>query len=314
METEEVTKIPIRFKPNIHGLPEPLYLALTNDTYVKVGDYSVSELIGPPQPGQLMRRHRTELEFDPYDRLKSLLGTGVHNAIFAHTNEDTHVAENRFKAEINGLTITGQPDVFSIDDNILYDYKTTSTWISALGKKAEWDAQLNIYAWMLRREGFNVKKLVIVAIYTDWSKTKQALAILKRSHYPDNPVELFEVQMWEDFEVEYYLEQRIAVHESAKGLNDNQLPECTKEDRWRKDTWAITTEGAARATKVFDSIEAARKALPEYLAKGKNYYIEEREGQATRCLFYCDAAPFCHQLRKEAVGKELDPAYYGDTG
>ena len=304
----------LKFKPNKYELPQPLYSALTSDTYIKVGDYSVSELIGPPQPARLLERHRHKLEFDPFDKIKSLLGTGVHNAIQSHTNTETHLAENRFRAVINGKIVTGQPDVFSIDDRILYDYKTTSTWISAIGNKREWEEQLNCYAWMLRQEDYVVDKLVIVAIYTDWSKTKQALAVLKKSHYPTYPVELFEIPMWEDFQVEHFLETRIALHEAAKEKEDAQLPECTKEDRWRKDTWAITTEGASRATKVFDSLYAAMEALPVYQAKGKDYYIEEREGQATRCQFYCDAAPFCHQLRKEAVGKELDPAYYGDSG
>lgn len=300
------------YKPNVHKLPDPLYKALTNDTYVKVGDYSVSELIGPPQPAQLVKRHRDQIEFDPFDSIKSLLGTGVHSVINSYTNEETHLAENRFSVEIDKLVITGQPDVFSFDDFILYDYKTTSTWISALGKKAEWDAQLNCYAWMLRKNGFKVEKAVIAAIYTDWSKTKKALSVLKKSHYPDRPVELFEITLWEDHEVEYYLTQRIKVHESAKDLTDKDLPECTKEDRWRKDTWAITTPNASRATKVFDSLDEARKALPTY--KGKDYYIEEREGQSTRCQFYCDGAPFCQQLLRESVGKELDPLYYGDKG
>ena len=301
----------VAYKANIDSIPEPLYLALTNDTYVKVGDYSVSELIGPPQPAQLIKRHRDKLLLDPYDRIKSLMGTGIHSVINSYTNDATHLAENRFSVTVDKLVITGQPDVFSIDDNILYDYKTTSTWISAIGRKDEWECQLNCYAWMLRQNDFKVDKAVIAAIYTDWSKTKKALSILKKSHYPENPVELFEIPLWEDFQVEHYLSARTREHERAKSLADADLPECSKDDRWRKDTWAITTPNASRATRVFDSLEEAREALPNY--KGKDYYIEEREGQPTRCKFYCDAAPFCQQLRRESIGKELDPAYYGDT-
>jgi hypothetical protein len=289
-----------RFKPNTDRLPEPLYLALTRDKYVQVGKYSISGLIGPPQPRVLLERHGHKIVYDPYDRLKSLVGTAIHDAIERHVDEATHVAERRFVASIEGVEVSGQPDVFSIGDGVLYDYKTTSTWVSEAGAKDEWEQQLNPYVWLLNRAGLDVKRCVIVAIYMDWSKTKLAFKKMRREPYPTKPVELFEIPIWEDFITEAYIADRVRVHEEANALPDEHLPECTAKERWQRTTYAVRKPGAVRASKVCDdpvtaSTEAARL--------GPEYEIEERVGEPTRCLHYCDAAPYCHQLRR-SITKE----------
>jgi hypothetical protein len=289
-----------RFKANLDSLPEPLYLALTRDKYVQIGKYSISGLIGPPQPRVLLERHGHNIVYDPYDRLKSLVGVAVHDAIEQHVDTGTHIAERRFVATINGIEVSGQPDVFSVGDGVLYDYKTTSTWVSDAGIKNEWAEQLNPYVWLMNQSGLDVKRAVIVAIYMDWSKTKLRFKKMRRESYPTKPVELFEIPVWEDFVTEAFIAERIRVHEEANALPDAELPECTAKERWQRITYAVQKPGATRASKLCDSRQAA-DAEAERL--GPDYEIEERVGEPTRCLHYCDAAPFCHQhkrdLRKE---------------
>jgi hypothetical protein len=123
---------------------------------------------------------------------------------------------------------------------------------------------------------------------------------MRREPYPTKPVELFEIPIWEDFITEAYIADRVRVHEEANALPDEHLPECTAKERWQRTTYAVRKPGAVRASKVCDdpvtaSTEAARL--------GPEYEIEERVGEPTRCLHYCDAAPYCHQLRR-SITKE----------
>jgi hypothetical protein len=284
-----------RFKANTDGLPDPLYRALTHDDYEQVGRYSISGLIGPPQPRVLMERHGTRLTHDPYDRLKSLLGTAMHHAIERHVDAETHLAEERFIATIDGVEISGQPDVFSLADGVLYDYKTTSTWVSEAGAKLEWEHQLNPYVWLLEQNGYQVSRCVIVAIYLDWSKTKLGFYKMRKQHYPEKPIELFEIPVWEAYVTEQFLADRVRAHEAANDLPDDALPECSAKERWQRDTWAVRKPGAVRASKVCDSeIEARQEAA----RLGSEYVVERRQGESLRCQHYCEAAPFCHQLRR----------------
>jgi len=56
------------------------------------------------------------------------------------------------------MTISGTLDYYDGYNNILQDYKHTSvySWIYPESRKT-WEAQLNIYAYMLKKHGYKVK-------------------------------------------------------------------------------------------------------------------------------------------------------------
>lgn len=172
----------------------------------------------------------------------------------------------------------------------LDDYKISNVYAIKDGPKPEWEAQLNIYALMLRERGYTVEKLRIVAILRDWSKSKARHS----PEYPQTPALIIPVVMWTAAQTEAYIKARLIAHGTAQHV----LPECTPEERWeRPGVWAVQKVGGSRALGLHASEEDAESALAEAAAahpKSK-YEIQERPAQQIRCTDYCPACAFCDQ-------------------
>jgi len=69
-------KMKNRFK-----LPASIVQALSLDTYEKEGDYSVTELIGPPRIHQIIKRNYDDIEIEVSENLWKMLGSLVHDLI-----------------------------------------------------------------------------------------------------------------------------------------------------------------------------------------------------------------------------------------
>jgi hypothetical protein len=138
-----------------------------------------------------------------------------------------------------------------------------------------------------------VDKIEYVAIYRDWSKMMVARG---KDDMPEKQVETFEVPIWRPEAAEGYLEDRIRLHQAAT----ERLPLCTDEERWfKKERWAVTKKGRKRAIKLCDTeIDATNMILGFPLDEQKQYRVEHRKGENTRCLYYCDVAPFCTFFRE----------------
>jgi hypothetical protein len=77
---------------------------------------------------------------------------------------------------------------------------------------------------------------------------------------------------------------------------DSDLPDCTPEQMWEKPTtWALKKTGNVRAKSIYETEEAAQAALEE---AGKEYEIEIRPGERTRCATFCSVSSFCDQWHK----------------
>jgi hypothetical protein len=272
---------------NTHGLPDPLASAIKNDPYAAAGDISVTGLLRPPRMRVLEKTYQGQITEDVADHIWRLLGQSVHT-ILERANTDHHLAEERLVVEVLGWKISGKPDLLS-EDGTLSDYKVTSVFSFLLGEKPEWEAQLNIYAWMYRRYGFAVKKAQIVAILRDWTSSRQ-----KESDYPPCGVLVVDVPLWEDAQVEMFVQERVLLHQQAEKRGLQDLAECTPEERWaRPDTWAVKKPGAKRATRVFDNPAAAQA-----LAQENGQEIEHRPGGNIRCERFCVVARWCGQYQK----------------
>jgi hypothetical protein len=153
-----------------------------------------------------------------------------------------------------------------------------------LNAKVEDEQQLNSYAWLYRKNGFEVKRARIVAPLRDWSKPRAE----REPDYPQVGVVVREIPLWTPQQQEEFVIGRIINHQIAEGIPDDELPPCTPEERWHKpDTWSVKKKGNKRAHRVYSSLVEAESNQPA------GYGIEHRRGVDIRCASYCRVAQFC---------------------
>ena len=287
---------------NAYNLPAPIVRAIERDTYSSGGsDISVTQLIAPPRIVQLRKRHRSEIQNDVTDMLWLLLGQAMHHILERGVNLlDPEIAEARVFTEIEGWKVSGQNDLWTPPD-LLSDYKCTSTWAFILSDKPDWEAQLNCLAYLYRSIGFAVNKLQIVAIYRDFSKGKAK----QGGNYPKIGAGIHPVKVWPNDECLRFMTERVKIHQAAADLPDDQLPLCSPEDRWEKETtYAVMKKGNKSASKVCSSLNDAHQAIINYTynkTKAPEYYVQTRPGESIRCLDYCEVAPWCNQRQESAA-------------
>ena len=268
---------------NLTKLPEPLVSAVSQKREPRRGQISVTELISPPQMRALTLKHWAELTEDASDRIWATMGQLMHKLLEEHGRDsESHLIEHTLASEVEGLTVTGTFDLYH-REGVLTDYKFVSVWTTIDGVKREWEQQLNLYAELLRRHEYPVKRLQLVAIYRDWSKSRA-----QDSGYPKSQVSVFEVPLWSAEEAATFLEERVRLHKRAE---EGEFIECTPEERWERPTkYALMKRGRKSAIRLFDSHEEAIAA-----ASHSSQYVETRPGTSIRCDSYCAVSAFCRQ-------------------
>lgn len=290
---------------NKFNLPETLVALASRDYYTKGrADYSVTEIISPPRVQRLRKQHYHEMEQDVADMLWMLLGTALHvvaerSEIVGHTNEE------RLMVGIGDVMLSGAIDLQKDDEDgiTVIDYKFTSVW-SLLNDKPEWEYQQNIYKYLVERvKRKPVKSLRICAMLRDWSRMEASV----KPDYPQAPIQMVEIPMWDYADIEKFIEKRIELHQDSKVNADwnEELPLCTDEERWMRTTkYAVKKEGRKTAVRVFDTEEEAQELLKEMPEKDKGF-IEIRKGESVRCTGnFCGVSQWCTQyqnLLKEEV-------------
>ncbi len=313
--------------------------ALMHDDYDQKGRpanvYTCTEIIDAPKNKVLQMRHEKELVVDIADRLWTFDGSAVHFAVEMSNKENTgaRLSEERLYLKISGdkveafglskgqgitdapwydtesVFVTVKFDHYSLEDETIEDYKRTSAWEVVFGLKKSRIEQLNIGALALRLIGFPVSKLRSVLILKNWEKKQYLQAVQKEGNnakYPPIPYAEFEFTPATIEDSIAFMIERVKLHKAARAiLNDDNIPECTPEERWyRGEGYAVMKTGVQRAKKVFKvdgeyTSEMAQAAAGKYMSelmitdsKGK-YYVEHRPGVNTRCLEYCDCRQFC---------------------
>jgi hypothetical protein len=278
---------------NNANLPAPLVSAITYSDYDKVGDISVTSLLLPPRIRQLTRRHANEIVEDISEGIWRLMGSMGHK-ILERADTDNHLPEERLTTQLHGWTVSGKADLLA-PDMTLSDYKFTSVW-AMKDEKKEWTEQLNLYAWLYRHNGFEVKAARIVGILRDWSKPKAA----REPDYPQQQVVVRHVPLWSAEEQEALAGLHVRAHQQAEKLSDDDLPLCTPEERWtRPDVYAVKKKGNKRATKLFETEADAAEMIRAF---NGDLIVERRPGEDVRCQVYCAVKNFC------SYGKTLVPA------
>ena len=268
---------------NNYGAPDSIVDAIREDPYTKDGaDFSVTELIKPPQIRRLWQEHEDEISVDVREQIWKLLGTGVHAAIERADSAGTK--EQRFHAEHDGVTISGAIDLIE-DDGSITDYKVTSTYSVQRGLKEDWEKQLNLYAWLLRQNDITATKLNIVCVCRDWMKSR-----IGKYDYPESPVVVLSVPMWRDGRQDDYVDQRVRVH-----TQESTIP-CTPEERWARGAYQVNPmHSGGGKPRSFDSLQDATNYINN--KKTGSYKIIDGDAKYVRCESWCEVAEFCPQWK-----------------
>ena len=236
---------------------------------------SVTEILNDPKLFWLRRRHDKDAERDAVTGLYALQGTIMHELL--GNNKDDNLEEIRLSYPVGNYTLSGKFDRY--DNNGLWDYKYTSIWTEIYANKVkDWTWQLNMYAFMLRRAGFKVDTLTVIEMFRDWSATQ-----VERGKYDFNPIKQIKLEVKPDNEIERFIKQRVTKIMSYKDTPDDDIPECSPENRWQDATkYAVVKTGNTRASKVCDTVNEAKT----WMSKQKNYaqlHVEERPSLPKHC-------------------------------
>lgn len=288
---------------NKHNLPEPYFKSCLRDDHPRFDwdTFSVTELMKGTKEIVLNRRYYQELEQDCVDMIWTVFGTAVHKVMEGHEGEQ-ELAEQRISMEIPcseyGIRhVSGGFDLYNAETQLITDYKTTGVYSYQMklreGTDSDWAKQLRVYWLILAKAGFPVRDVRNTVFLKDWSKTQ---ARRDRS-YPQRPILNIDYEFNGSFnsEVASYMQadlaQKIIEILDCKDLPENQIPDCSKEERWERDEcWAVMKEGRKSAVKRHDSEFEAERHLADL---GKGHYIEHRLGTPVKCIDYCSCASKC---------------------
>tara|TARA_R100001460_G_scaffold13602_13_gene30682 strand:+ start:7607 stop:8458 length:852 start_codon:yes stop_codon:yes gene_type:complete len=279
---------------NVNNLPDVFAKAVVRDTYSRgKADISATGLLKPPRQAHLAYQHDDQIVVDVSKQVWSLFGRAVHHILELGTL-DGYILEQRYFAQSCGWTVSGQIDVQRLDPQgiTIMDWKTRKAYAVMNGRRSDVE-QLNIYAWLARKNGREVSQLQIVNIIRDHSSFEAE----RNPDYPQSEVTVTDIDLWTFAEQEEFVRERVEAHQ----LSAITLPDCTDEERWKRpDKFAVIKTGGKRAFKLYTNQRDAEDFVEEH----EDYIIEHRKGEAIRCAKFCDVSAFCDQYQGELNGND----------
>ena len=285
------------------------------DDYDKTGDYSTTQLVGPPRISYLTSRHYDSLEVDVISRVDLIMGSAVHYVLEMAADKDT-ISEQRFKIPILGKLISMKPDIATVFSELpsghkvyaIHDFKFVKANSVKYGVKMDWECQLNCYAYGMRAQGYDVRHLSVEYMIKDWSAIEYAKD--KANGYPKDRIGSLAVNVWTEEKCKQYLESRVNLFESVKDVSDAALPFCTRGERWmsKSDVYVVKKRDSSRALPK-SSFPLKSDAVAAFNARKDKVdcEIQFRPCKSTRCEWYCDVKHLCNQYQ-DFISKDIDPS------
>ena len=266
---------------NVLGLPQAFVDAVSVERHNEKGCFSATTILHGACETILQERHYDEIEVDASDSIWAVFGSAVHS-IFEKQNTGT-IKEAFYSVPVSHSKVTGRVDSYDPQTKILHDFKSCSSWKIIYQDFDDWYKQGMIYAWLMKKNGVEVKRCEFIALMKDHSKSKAKTD----SNYPQLPTYIYKFDVTEKAlaEIEKFIFDKVAELEKAEMVADEELTPCSKEERWAtEDKWAIMKAGRKTALKVCSSEEEA-KSLMETMG-GTD--IEFRQGESKKCVDgYC---------------------------
>jgi hypothetical protein len=337
------------------GIPEPYFSALVAFVRVpREKHISATELLSPPRPLALKFRHWDDLVIDVDHLIGAFYGGAAHAFIQAVHDRDEkrnpvlsrYLMEETLSMPQMGWAITGRPDLYQemkpdelweklrvalpedearamltekewrrSEIGIVSDWKTMKSY--SWGRQAADDYkrvrdQLELYGMLLRWSGSQPLLGYIGITITDWSQWGRGKG---GSNYPPQTY----IHVWHrlgdaDSAVQLFAD-RFRIHREAAAVCDDDLPVCTREERWLREAgYAVQKDTNVRPSRVFKQANDAPEgtALHEAEAfvanqkKPEAYSIIHRPGECVRCQpKWCTAWQVCEE------GQKFRPADFG---
>jgi hypothetical protein len=278
--------------------------------YSSSGDYSVTDLISPPRIVALRKRYGDQVDQPLSSVIPALLGTFIHEGfekylkmwVKKHDYKD-YTFEEQVELEVkldDGTTrkVSGRYDIR--DGKDLIDIKSCKAWKMIFDPDMiEWHQQQNLYDFLLWSNGVELDSLNILAIYKDWQENMS----LRDKKYPKDQIAEYSLERWNrDMQKEYFMD-RLMMHVACEKLDDDKLPQCTREERWERFNGGHTVEyaimktrAAKRAAKVIrTSLDDAYIAARGMKGITDESCIEIRYSKRLRCEKYCSVNSFCNE-------------------
>jgi hypothetical protein len=283
------------------NLPEGFVKAISVRQHNLPGRLSATTLLNGVKQIVLTKRHWDELVEDAADHAYAVFGSAAHKIL--EGEGENEFSEEFMSFEVDGVIVTGRIDNYNMKEGVVSDFKTCSVWKVKFHSFDDWRKQGLIYAWLLIKNGFEVKTCRFIAMIKDHSKRDAK----RDSSYPLCPTYVYEfpVTKMDLDEIEAFITGKAAEYKRCDDMLDDDIPSCSPEERWAKPTkYAVMKAGSKRAVRVMDTQDEAEKLAADL---GRNHYMEIRPGESTRCMDYCSAAGFCNFYRgNAAAAKDQD--------
>jgi hypothetical protein len=199
--------------------------------------------------------------------------------------------EQRSYRSIAGRTVSGKFD-FAAEGRV-HDFKSTGTytWTNNL-KEDDYRLQGSIYRW-LNPKIITDGNIAINFLFTDW----MAGLVKTVKGYPPYPVMQKVIPLMSLQETEAWILNRLSQLDKYRDLDQDQLPECTAEELWRKPSVFKVYKDPNKTTRAMsggthDNAAAAYAFMIE--KTGGKGLVKEITGSVAACN-YCPAFPVCTQ-------------------
>jgi hypothetical protein len=275
------------------------------ERYSKSGDYSVTDIISPPRIVHLKKRYGAKVKPNLESMINSIIGTAIHEYYEKYLelwcdkhDYDGYSLEEQVSVERQGRRISGRYDIREGDQ--LYDLKSIKVWKLIFDPNLdEYHEQQNLYRFLIKMDkDVEINGLNIVAIYKDWQEGNS----LRDKAYPQQQMIEYGLQLWDWDYTEKFLDGKLAELIRCEELADEDLPVCSREDRWERHQGGesihygiLKNRKAKRATKVVKggSLDDAIGVANGLKGMTKDSVIEVRYAVPKRCQKYCDICDYC---------------------